>query len=269
MEKLNLELPTFALVLRDELCRRQRENSKYSLRSFAKQLRIQAPTLSQVLKGKRKLPQKKAVEIADLLFMEPIQKHAFFQSLGVRSKASIPWESQAVELNEQDHFKIIAEWEHYAILSLLDFHTPKVKTKDWISKKLNISGLRTEQALSRLQRAGFVNTSKGGGLVSQVKSVKTSTDIVSSALKASHLESFDIAKEKLRTVDLDHREFRSMTIAFSKNKMDEAKKQIQKFVRDFAELFDAHKNQKNTSQEVYQLGIQFFPLTHIQKDEVK
>ena len=46
---------TFRSVLREELERRQAANTRYSLRSFARDLSVDHSTLSQILRGKRRL----------------------------------------------------------------------------------------------------------------------------------------------------------------------------------------------------------------------
>jgi hypothetical protein len=46
---------TFRSVLREELERRQAANPRYSLRSFARDLSVDHSTLSQILRGKRRL----------------------------------------------------------------------------------------------------------------------------------------------------------------------------------------------------------------------
>ena len=72
---------TFRSVLRAELERRQASNARYSLRSFARDLSVDHSTLSQILRGKRRLTGRKvrafgrrlrlpAQEIAELCALE-------------------------------------------------------------------------------------------------------------------------------------------------------------------------------------------------------
>src|SRR4051812_2340511 len=99
--------------LKSELSKRCERNPRYSLRAFARSLGVSHTVLSLVLAGKRPLARKSALRISERLELDPTQKATFLQfgDPGPRFQA------QQLSL---DQFALIADWYHYAILSLLE-----------------------------------------------------------------------------------------------------------------------------------------------------
>jgi transcriptional regulator with XRE-family HTH domain len=63
--------PDYRDMLRAELASRQNRNPNYSLRSFARDLGLSAPRLSDVLRGRYGLSRSAAAAIADRLHLDP------------------------------------------------------------------------------------------------------------------------------------------------------------------------------------------------------
>ena len=73
-------LPDFcdcAAMLEWELKNRQRRNARYSLRAFARDLRVSPSFLSEVLAGKYQLSHAKAEDVAERLRFDEPMKSAF------------------------------------------------------------------------------------------------------------------------------------------------------------------------------------------------
>ena len=66
--------------LKECLSQKQKENPHYSLRAFSRDLDIHSSTLSQVLSGKRRLPLRRAGDIAKKLGLGPKEKTLFMES---------------------------------------------------------------------------------------------------------------------------------------------------------------------------------------------
>lgn len=122
-------------ILKQELASRQRRNESYSLRSFSRDLAIPLGTLSRVLADKRSLPRKYVDGLASSLCLSPKQKSLFLNSS--RSKGDhTDTDRDQLTIAECDRgFFIISEWEHFAVLSLMDIKgfRPKV---GWIAERL-------------------------------------------------------------------------------------------------------------------------------------
>jgi plasmid maintenance system antidote protein VapI len=63
----------FKDLLKQELHQRMTKNPMYSIRSFAKALRIHPGTLSSYLNGKRKITIKSAAYLAERLNLDPLR----------------------------------------------------------------------------------------------------------------------------------------------------------------------------------------------------
>lgn len=269
---MNTKEDYFRTALREELARRQRSNPAYSLRSFAKQLGMQAPTLSAVLAGKRPLPSSTAAAIPEKLSFSPAEKKRFLNSVYYRKAppaiakaildASAANSADAAHaektLREELHFKIIAEWEHYAVLTLAETRGFRAD-KAWIAKRLRISEARAQTALNRLMEAGLLSVDAIGRVRLHQVNVTTSDDAASAALRQSHREALLMGAEKLDSVPVELRDFSSMTIAVSLDRLPEAKKLVRAFERQLSDLLEDGKR-----TEVYQVCVQLYPLTETQ-----
>ena len=182
----------FQKRLEDELCKKQRTNPKYSMRAFAKYLELDSSELSAVLKNKRGLTAEKAQKVCDKLNLSPAEKNEFMISIRNRkpslNKMSKITPSAYKELMENEmNYRVIAEWEHYALLSLLKVENFQHDIK-WIAKKLDISTLRVQNVLTNLEAVGLINRDEDGTITECQDDVTTTDDVSSGALKAAHKE---------------------------------------------------------------------------------
>ncbi len=248
--------------IKEVLCDKQRKNPHYSLRAYARDLDIHPATLSQVLKNNRALPIKWSYQVADKLGLSPKERSLFLESL-YRTKTSL----DAIKVSSNDerfmldesYARIIAEWEHYAVLTLFDLKKFRPSITE-ISKKLDISETRAEVVITNLLTSGLLAKNKNGVFIKTQGPLRTTEDIASKALRESHLESLELAKQKLENTEIHLRDFSSINLAVDVSKMTEAKTIIREFRQKMAALLrDGNK------AEVYQLSIQFYPLTKIEK----
>lgn len=243
--------------LKEDLSLKQKQNPHYSLRAYARDLGLHSSTLSQILKGKRALPLKNAGEVAFKLNLGPKEKTLFLESL-YKTKTSI----DDIDISQDDRFlidesyyKVIAEWEHYAVLTLFDVASFEATPLE-ISQRLGITENRADVVLNNLLNCELIKHEKGK-LVKSHSSIRTTEDITSQALRESHKEVLEMGKEKLDKVAVEKRDYSSMTIAVDPEKMTEAKTIIREFRQKMLALLrDGNKT------GVYQLAIQFYPLTN-------
>ncbi len=256
-------------VLISEYSKKQKKNPAYSLRSFSKFLGLAQATLSEVMRDKRKLPLKHAIPVAEKLNLDPSTKTMFVKSVEL-SKASLKnlelktdhYLDETV-LDEQRDYNIIAYWEYYGLLNLIetkDF----INDEHWIAKRLDIKVSRVSQVKKELIARGYLKEEQGNLTRIQTK-LTTSQDVFSKALRHSHKESLEMAIEKIDSVHLDKRFLSSSTIPVSMEKMDEAKKLIREFRAKMTALLA-----EGDKEEVYQFCIQLYPLTNsVEKGELQ
>lgn len=254
-----METPYYLQKLTDEFCKRQKLNSAYSLRAFARDLSLDSSELSSVLRGKRKLPIKKADAVCRKLRLSPLEKSEFVNSLrfgsgSLKAIAAIPTSHYKELLNDETHFRIISEWEYFCLLSLVK--NKKFKSDpEWIASRLDVSLLRVKNILDHLLTAGLIEI-KNGKYVLIEEDVKTTEDISSAALRRSHHEALEMGAKKLDEIPLHLRDFSSATIPIKKADLPKAKE----LIREFRHKLDAFLS-SDEADEVYQIAIQFYPLT--------
>jgi uncharacterized protein (TIGR02147 family) len=244
--------------MKEALSLKQRLNPHYSLRAFARDLEVHPATLSQVFKGNRPLPSKNAKRVVTSLNLSPKEKTLFLESL-FGSKVALDQikvdRSEERVMLDESQYKVISEWEHYAVLTLFDL-TGFKPSPTTIAKRLNISPLRTDVVLLNLISAGLLQKKENGVFVKAQSSVRTTEDVLSPALRASHKQTIEMGIQKLDQVAMELRDFSSTTIAVDIEKMSEVKTIIREFRQKMsAFLKEGHKT------DVYQLAIQFYPLT--------
>lgn len=250
--------------LKESLSLRQRSNPSYSLRAFARDLGLDSSTLSQIINGKRSIPAKSSRELALKLNLGVKESTLFVESIN-RSLTSIddikisPLD-QRFMLDESYH-KVIAEWEHYALLDLFDLSDFE-SSKSYIMRKLDLTETRTEVVINNLLTCGLLIRDEEGKLKKSYPDIRTTEDAKGDALNQAHLEELDLAKLKLQQIDKELRDYSSSTFAIDMHKMTEAKTIIREFRQKMTALL---KNGEKS--DVYMLAIQFFPLTKLEKGD--
>lgn len=260
---MNESSSSYIHTLKEVFTQRQKANAYYSLRAYARDLNVHPSTLSLILKGKRRLPLKNLKTTITALNLSPI-KESFFKESFYRAKAKLDdiqmkEEYQNRYILDEAHHNIIAEWEYYAVLSLVETKDFK-SNPEFVAQKLEITVSRAEIVLENLLKANLLKIEVDEYILTQ-NALRTTEDISSKALRKSHIETLDMGKNKLEEVELELRDFSSMTIAINPEKLVEAKTVIREFRQKLASLLrDGEKT------DVYQVAIQLYPLTQQNKE---
>jgi uncharacterized protein (TIGR02147 family) len=246
--------------LKEILSQKQKENPYYSMRAYARDINVNSATLSQVLNGKRGLPFKRAYDVSQSLTLSPKEQTLFMESFH-RSKTNID-KIQISDLDErfildESYYAVIAEWEHYAVLEFFNFEYFEINT-EFICEKLAISPLRAEVVLVNLMNSNLIVKDSSGEYIKAHDDIRTTEDISSNALRKSHKETLEIGINKLEEIEVKLRDFSTETIAVDLDKLPEAKTIIREFRQKMTALL---RDGKKT--DVFQLAIQFYPLTKI------
>jgi hypothetical protein len=233
--------------LRDEFSRRVARNSHYSLRAFAKQLQINSGPLSEILAKKRNLSLSMARRITDRLMFTPTERERFLSLLA--DPVASPGQYKTLE---DDSFRVISDWTHFAILSLLETKGAHSDPR-WVSGRLGITALEAQSALERLERLGMVR--RNDQALVPVTGWTTTHDVPSEARQKFHRQSLQLVARALDDVPMPERDVTSVTVAVDSN-LPRAKSLIKKFRRQLAALLETGE-----PGEVYQLNVQLIPVT--------
>ena len=108
--------------LKKEFLIRTEKNPNYSLRAFAKALEINVGTLSALMSGRRPLTAKTAKKLCDQLDYSPVQRENILKRIPHGHQTAnvklLTLKEERLELEEQC-FRIISDWYHYAILQII------------------------------------------------------------------------------------------------------------------------------------------------------
>ncbi len=259
-------LPLYLEILDREFTSRRTRNSRYSLRAFARSLKIDHGVLSLILTGKRVPSKQFAEKIPKLLSMSTDVGQAFQRSIAeMRRQAKLGRLNQQFEDQHSlgkmtarevppEEFEGIAPWYHLAILELTyveDF----VGTPEWIAKRLGLKKSEVTRAIERLQSRGLL-TVKNGKLVKCDSLITTAKkNQTSIAHRAHQMKSLELSMKSLENVPLQQRNHTAITMSIDPEKLPEAKKMIQEFGRSLCAFLETGNRKR-----VYELAMSLFPL---------
>lgn len=252
-------------ILKDKLSERCQKNGKYSLRAFARDLELSPQRLSHILSGRHGLSPEAAQKVAAGLglseeettfFCTLVQeKHARSGVLKTKAKEKLQEITSQYKDLSLDHFKIIADWYHFAIMELTLVEGFSSEPK-WIAKALNITPMEAKMALERLLRMDLLEKSADGELSLTGQFFVDPKGTPSQALRQFHRQLMEKATLSLEFQKLEQRDFSSTVLAIDEADLPKAKEVLKNFRVQFDKEFSAGKRKT----KVYCLGIQFFSL---------
>lgn len=256
----NLQHPkSISELLNDEFLRRCRKNKSYTLSAFARSLKVDTSTLSKIMKGLRTPGKRAVVALATKLKLDA---ETIARLADPKKAAQTQASYQQISL---DHFHIIADWYHYAILELMvlrDFEPDLA----WIAKALKISSTEAREAVERLTRVGILEIKPDGRWVDHSGGYSTTTgsEFTAAAFRQLQHQVLGQAIVALENVPFEKRSQTSMTMAIDPARLPEARELIKQFRRRLNRLVGGSGRKRS---EVYQLSVSLFPVTQIKGDK--
>lgn len=261
--------------LKDELEHRTISNSKYSMRAFARDLDLSPQVVSLVLNGKKGISAEVSLKIAnrlgltveessylcDLVELSNVKSNELKEVLNYRLSKYTP--NRKFRTVSEENFKLISNWYHYAILELTstaDFQSdPR-----WISSRLGITLECTNEAIDRLCKMGLLDIRDGK--YSKVNlNITTTQDMPSDAIRMATTQLLQKAEFALNHHEVSAREFGTMTMAITPEKLPVAREMIRKFRRELASYLEDESDKRT---EVYVLATQLFSVTKLKSEQV-
>lgn len=233
-------------LLQNEFLKRYKNNPRYSIRAFANHLQVDSSSLSQMIRGTRKISSKMQTKLLVRLGLSPAELELF-------SKQN---QAACHDLN-LDTFQMISDWYHHAIYELVTLKNFKTDEK-WISRKLGISITEARVAIERLIRLELIQVDKEGVWHQRSPQLSTTGNpFTAAAFKNFQSQVIEMAGRALMTIPFEQRDQSSTTIAMSADKLPEVKERIKKFRRELCDYLQ----QDGERDAVFQLGVSFYPLT--------
>jgi uncharacterized protein (TIGR02147 family) len=259
----------YRFFLKEEFESRKNKNKLYSLRAFARDLKMDQGHLSLVLSHKKNLSLLKANDISKRLYKNPHKIKVFnlaiqlenqteaFEKKKITDKIiSLSQKKSQREPNiSEDEFNLISDWYHLPILELTGIRNDiDAKTA---ARYIGISQGEAKTALMRLLRLKFVKIFNHK-YFKKIKSVSTTTDIPSFAIRSFHFQILEKARLSLSQTPVNQRHNSGLTVRIPKNKIRDYKNAIEEFEKKIIALSDAFDSE---CDEIYQLSLHFFPLS--------
>ncbi len=176
-------------------------------------------------------------------------------------RSSVPAQNltKRLQLNH-DQYSTIAEWHHFAILSLAE--TTDFKSEEnWIAQRLRLNKTKVNSALNRLLRLGLLEKHSNGELVPTGLSYATPDEVRDMSVRRAHFQNLELARNSLERDDISVRDFGAMTMAIDPDLLPEAKRRIREFRQELSQFLESGQK-----QSVYKICMQLFPLTETNKE---
>lgn len=245
---------TFRLFLQTELARRCARNARFSLRSFAQQLRIDHSTLSQMLRGRRAMTARTIETLGRRLKLSDGRINAFVEAEAV---AGAPAPVSPVRQLAADAAEVVADPRHFAILELTHVAQFRADTR-WVARVLGCTADEVNVALQRLLRLKLMAMPRAD------RWVDLCADASADLGEFEHVVVRRLAEQARQwrlsadaRVPATLRSFSSSTIAVSTRRLGEAMALIARLRRDLTKLMSS----ADARDDVYQLEVGLYPVT--------
>lgn len=156
-------------------------------------------------------------------------------------------------------FEAVAQWYCLAVKQLIatdDF----IEDPEWIAKKLKnkLRPYQAKKAIEHLLDVGAIQRDEKGRLF-VTHGVRTQNDIPSEAIVQHHLGMLEMAKEALREVPVERRQFNGLTFRVLEESIPQIKQDILNFIQEMNSKYS-----NDEGRDVFQLNMNFFELTDSQ-----
>lgn len=252
---------------------KQKRVPRYSLRKFALDLGVSSGYASQILSGKRvpsaetlgKISEVLAIEKPDFALLE--KSVAIYGSSSIRSRDLLQslMKSDKAAQSQLQHEKVefvqlalMKTWAHFAFLDLTT--TSNFKSDErWIAKRLGIGLTQLREVIDELAASGLIKK-VDGKWTKTGKKIQFPTDRSHPATRQYHTrmieKSVAVMNEQIEESEIARRRIMGATLAMNPERMEAFVKMVNDFI--FASV--EHLTEGDC-EEVYQLNLQFVPLT--------
>lgn len=260
-------------ILTQELKRKQKANPAYSIRALARDLKLSSSYLSAVLKGKKPVPMDRLAEIAKRLEMDEIRVVQLKRAIVLSSVS--PEELQLLTRDLEGRRNPVENlgktqpmskadlklWSKWYYLPILDLTTCDDFLSDmkWISRRLKIPLGDVSEAIHFLLEKGYLVEEKG-----QWKKMDlhlrypciAPNETIRSFHKEYLLKAIQVMKEQTSPEEFSRRVISGMIIASDPKKIAEARQVLETALLEISRILC-----EGECTELYQLGVQLYPLT--------
>lgn len=261
--------------LKDFFVQKQKSRADFSFGMWSRQLGLKTTaSLTMIVNGDRH-PGKQISSSFDRYFSFNQDQSDYFQDLiqlkksegkdialhlGILRKIKSKNHVQFNLLSEEV-FSRICKWYYFAIREMIllkDFQSdPK-----WITNKFvfEVEVEDVEQAINELIELGLIQRNEDGTLSNCTHGLNTYDEMPSRSIREFHHQMLDNAHRAIDEIDVSKRYVSALTIPVNSKNLDKLKTFVQKVENEILEMFV-----EDNPDCVYQMNLQFFPLTKVEK----
>lgn len=230
----------------EEFQRRRDRNPSYSLRAFSQFLGINDSTLSQILRGKRKLTKKSVSRLSASL------------GLSFSDVADDDIKVEPITVLESEKAKALSRWYFDAILEMAETDIDKMNPQT-VAKHLEVHPIEIQKAIETLRNVGFLNDDENQpknliGSSSNIKDPK----IEEATAKRYQQDLLELSHTSIQAVPKTQRDHTSLVVAIHPCHLELIRKRIQQCRREILALVD---NSDLPKTQIYATQFSAFPLT--------
>lgn len=247
----------------------------FSTRVWCRHLGLKSPaTLNMIIKGHRHAGEQVLEKLIDYFNFSVAEKNYFEEitRLGKHkgsTRRRVDLLNRISELHPEKQtslfdlraFSVISNWYFYAIREMVSLPAFK-EDAQWVAEALEnkITPMTARQAIKTLLAVKLLGRNEEGRLVRINDEISTPSDIAHEGLKRFHEQMLTLAKESIRSVSVHKREIRASTFNL-------CEKDLPAFKRDIRSLLNKLylKYEREAGEETFQLNLQLFPLTSLNK----
>ena len=248
--------------------RKKASRGTFSVRGFAKALKVAPSFVSGMLQGKKSIPLARVGQIATILELDLLALAEFKRALAQQvldehnisiddSGPTMQKASKKYRPAPKKHFSILASWYHVAILDLCTCDNFQ-KDNKWIADQLGITVYQVEFALKHLQSLGVLVETKDSYRKVNSK-IRLAYNESHADIRKFHAQMIEKALEELKTKtspeDFQKREITGITIAANPKNVKRARLRLTEALHEVAEILS-----EGETTDLYQINAQLFTL---------
>lgn len=265
------EYKDYRLFLQDLYAFLKETTDYFSYRYFSKKAGFSSPNyLKLVIEGKRNISDASIEKFALAFKLNKAESQflkklvAFNQTQSNSERAQFAMEMVKTKMYQKMNPLTKEQMDYYSQWYLIGIRELTLcknfeENLDWIAGKFYpaLNPKEVKNGLETLQKLGLLARDKNGKLIPAEQNLGTSDEVCSSFVTVYHKQMMSKAQDSLDTVGYQEREISSICTPVSQSTFHKMKTRIQEFRKELMAMADADTN----PERVYQLNLQFFPLT--------
>ncbi|MEZ0390658.1 MAG: TIGR02147 family protein [Pseudobdellovibrionaceae bacterium] len=255
-----------------EMRRRAHRRPFYSQRAMARDLKLAPSTLTDFLKGRMGLSPGRVQQISKILGLTQEQIHHWQDLISfqfskkqeiksmnlIRIRSRIESEKNSLTLEQ---FKTISEWQHLAVLELIEMNSSQYSQIQKTAKALGCSVPELKAVFLRLESQGLLKKDEVSGQWAVSSSTMVGNSKASEAIRKFHRDMLTQALLALEKQPMETRFFTSALVGLSTDQVQRIKETLEHLPNRIFDPYLAEKSQR-PKEHLYCFSLQFFNMLH-------